>query len=441
LKRTYRNRNSWGAILALAMVMAPVGLALHAQNSVARGQGKVNDYTEARPGTRHLITTADLPAPGATPAVANRSNIVPKPENAWPQVVPGFKVERLATGLEGPRQIEIAPNGDLFIAETEANQIRVIRLSADGKVQASEVFATGLRMPFGIAFYPAGPNPQYVYIGNTDAVVRFRYKNGDLKASGAPEKIADLPGGRSFGGGHWTRDLLFSKDGKKLYVAVGSKGNVSDAADENERADVLEFNPDGSGRRIFASGLRNVTGMALHPTTNQIWVTVNERDGLGDNLVPDYATHIVDGGFYGWPWYYLGQNHDPRMKERPDLKSKVIVPDVLFQSHSAPLSIVFYTGDKFPKEYSQGAFVTLHGSWNRANLTGYKVVYVPAPNGKATGEYVDFITGFTVNNKDVWGRPVGIQQAKDGSLVFTDDASDSLWRVTYQGGGQEESRR
>jgi glucose/arabinose dehydrogenase len=223
-------------------------------------------------------------------------------------------------------------------------------------------------------------------------------------------------------------------------VAVGSAENVGDSSVENDRADVLEFNPDGSGKRVYASGLRNPAGITLNPQTNQFWVVVNERDNLGDNLVPDYATHIVDGGFYGWPWYYIGQNHDPRMKERPDLKSKVIVPDVLFQSHSAPLSIVFYTGNKFPKEYSQGAFVTMHGSWNRSTLTGYKVVYVPAPNGKATGEYVDFVTGFTVNNNDVWGRPVGVNVTKDGALVFTDDASDSLWRVTYQG-GQEESRR
>jgi glucose/arabinose dehydrogenase len=420
--------------------MAPLGLSLYAQN-VAKGQGQSSDYNQARPGERHLITTSDLPTPGATPAVANRSNDVPKPENAWPKAPAGFKVDRAVTDLKGARQIEVAPNGDLFIAESEGNQIRAVRMDANGKVQANEVFASGLSMPYGIAFYPPGPNPQYVYVGNTDSVVRFAYKNGDLKASGKQEKVTDLPGGRSFGGGHWTRDLLFSKDGKKLYVAVGSRGNVSDSAAENERADVLEFNPDGSGKRIYASGLRNPTGMALNPTTNQIWVVVNERDGLGDNLVPDYATHIVDGGFYGWPWYYLGQNHDARMKERPDLKSKVTVPDVLIQSHSAPLSIVFYTGDKFPKEYSQGAFVTLHGSWNRANFTGYKVIYIPTPNGKATGEYVDFITGFTVNGNDVWGRPVGINQTKDGALVFTDDSSNSLWRVSYQGGGQERSAK
>jgi glucose/arabinose dehydrogenase len=422
------------------VALAPLALLLHAQN-VEKGQGQNSDYNEARPGTRHWITTSDLPRPGATPAVANRSNDVPKPANAWPKAPPGFKVDRVATGFKGARQIEVAPNGDLFIAESTGDQIRVIRMDADGKVKANEVFATGLTMPYGIAFYPPGPNPQYVYVGNTDSVVRFPYKNGDLKATGKAEKIADLPGGRSFGGGHWTRDLLFSKDGKKLYVAVGSRGNVDDSAAEKDRANVLEFNPDGSGKRVYASGLRNPAGLTLNPTTNQIWVVVNERDGLGDNLVPDYATHIVDGGFYGWPWYYLGDHQDPRMKPRPDMKSKVIVPDVLFQSHSAPLSIAFYTGNKFPKEYSQGAFVTLHGSWNRATLTGYKVVYVPAPDGKATGEYVDFITGFTVNGDDVWGRPVGINETKDGALVFTDDSSNSLWRVTYQGGGQEQSKR
>jgi glucose/arabinose dehydrogenase len=439
--KTTCNRKFLGAVLLSAMVaLGPLALLLHAQN-VEKGQGQNSDYNEARPGARHLITTSDLPRPGATPAVANRSSDVPKPANAWPKAPAGFKVDRIATGFKGARQIEVAPNGDLFIAESNGGQIRLIRMDADGKVKANEVFATGLTMPYGIAFYPPGPNPQYVYVGNTDSVVRFPYKSGDLKATGKAEKIADLPGGRSFGGGHWTRDLLFSKDGKKLYVAVGSRGNVDDSTAEKDRADVLEFNPDGSGKRVFASGLRNPAGLALNPTTNQIWVVVNERDGLGDNLVPDYATHIVDGGFYGWPWYYLGDHQDPRMKPRPDMKRKVIVPDVLFQSHSAPLSITFYTGNKFPKEYSQGAFVAMHGSWNRATLTGYKIVYVPTPNGKATGEYVDFITGFTVNDNDVWGRPVGINETNDGALVFTDDSSNSLWRVTYQGGGQEQSKR
>jgi glucose/arabinose dehydrogenase len=420
--------------------VAPLALSLQAQNT-EQGQGKSSDYTQAHPSVRHLISADKLPAPGATPAVANRSSNVPKPENAWPQVPAGFKIDRVVTDLKGARQIEIAPNGDFFIAESDGNQIRMIRMDADGKVQANEVFASGLSMPYGIAFYPPGADPQYVYVGNTNSVMRFPYKNGDLKASGKPETITELPGGRSFGGGHWTRDLLFSKDGKKLYVAVGSRTNIGDSEAETERADVLEFNPDGSGRWIYASGLRNPSGLALNPTTSEIWVVVNERDGLGDNLVPDYTTHIVDGGFYGWPWYYLGQNHDARMKERPDLKSKVTVPDVLIQSHSAPLSIVFYTGDKFPREYSQGAFVTLHGSWNRENFTGYKVIYVPAPDGKATGEYVDFVTGFTVNDHEVWGRPVGINETQDGALVFTDDASNSLWRVTYQSGGQERSSR
>jgi glucose/arabinose dehydrogenase len=227
---------------------------------------------------------------------------------------------------------------------------------------------------------------------------------------------------------------VFSNDGKKFYVGVGSKENVGEDPSEKNRADVLEFNPDGSGQRVYASGIRNPSGLAMHPKTGELWVAVNERDSLGDDLVPDYVSHIVDGGFYGWPWYYTGPNQDPRFAgSHPELKEKVIVPDALLQSHSAPLNLTFYEGKQFPSEYSGDAFVTSHGSWNRAHRTGYKIIRLYAPDGKTSGEYEDFVTGFVVNDANVWGRPVGITVANDGSLVFTDDASNSVWRVTYVG--------
>ncbi len=430
-----------------AMLMVPLGLGLifltstWAQNTGSsaqslRGEGSLNDWGNERPGNRYMIKESDLPKPYATDSASNQSKVVPRPADAWPKVPDGFKIDLAASGLESPRTIITAPNGDLFLAESDQGRIRVFRgFGSDGKVQSSSVFATGLTMPYGIAFYPPGPNPAYVYIGNTNSVVRFPYKNGDLKATGPAEVIVpSIPGGGKYGGGHWTRSLVFSNDGKKFFVGVGSKENVGEDPAEKDRADILEFNPDGSGMQIYASGVRNASGLMMHPKTGQLWVAVNERDALGDDLVPDYVTHISDGGFYGWPWFYMGPNQDPRFEgKRPDLKEKVIVPDVLLQSHSAPLNLTYYNGKQFPAGYDGDLFVTSHGSWNRAHRTGYKIIRVYAPNGNATGEYQDFVTGFVVNDANVWGRPVGITVAKDGSLVFTDDASNSVWRVTYVG--------
>jgi len=421
---------------AVVLVATPAGHGARESQSagVLRGEGQFDDWSNEHPGDRHLIRTADLPKPYASSSTANRSKVVHRPERAWPQAPAGFKVEQVATGLENARQVVTAPNGDLFLSESTAGRVRVLRgLSKEGKIEANYVFASGLTMPYGIAFYPPGPTPEYVYVGNTNSVVRFPYKNGDLEARGPVEAIIpDLPGGGGFGGGHWTRNLTFSKDGKKLYVAVGSHSNVSDDADEKRRADVLEFNPDGSGERVYAWGIRNPAGLTTDPMTGELWVAVNERDELGDDLPPDYVTHVIDGGFYGWPWFYLGGNQDPRHEgKNPELKDKVLVPDVLLQSHSAPLSIVFYNATQFPREYRGGAFVTSHGSWNRAKFTGYKVIYIPMSNGKATGEYVDFITGLVSDDGNVWGRPVGVTVARDGALVITDDASNSVWRVTF----------
>jgi glucose/arabinose dehydrogenase len=398
-----------------------------------------SDYRTQKPGATHNITTKDLPPPGATKSVDNFPDEVQRPANAWPQVPPDFKVELYATGFTNPRLIRAAPNGDVFLADSQQGEIVILRgITADGKVEQKSKFATGLTKPFGIAFYPPGPNPQWVYVGNTDSVVRFPYKSGDLKASGAAQHIADLPGGGHLrGGGHWTRDIAFSNDGKKMWVSVGSHSNNDDTDNnsvEHERADVLEFNSDGSGRRVYASGIRNCVGEAVHPKTGQLWCSVNERDTMGDNRPPDYITHVEDGGFYGWPWYYIGGNWDPDHKgKHPELKNKVIVPDVMVQSHNASLEMLFYDGQQFPAKYRGGIFAAEHGSWNKAQRTGYEVVFVPVDaNGRASGEYEDFMTGFVTPNGDVWGRPVGVAVAKDGSLLVSDDGGNVVWRVSHQ---------
>jgi len=405
-------------------------------SSVLRGSAAMGDWTTDKPGVRRLITVNDLPGPFASESVDNGPELIPRPQGASPQALAGFTVEQIASGLTNPRVVVAAPNGDLFVAESQANRIRVLRgLNAERKAETVHIFATGLRQPFGIAFYPRGPNPNYVYIANTDSVVRFPYKNGDLEASGKAEVIVpDLPGGgRLRGGGHWTRDIVFSKNGKKMYVSVGSHSNNDDDKAEFHRADVLEYNPDGGGFRIYASGLRNAVGIAINPQTGELWGSVNERDGLGDNLPPDYVTRIKDGGFYGWPWYYIGGHQDPAHKgEHPELRNKVTVPDVLLQAHSASLAMTFYTGDQFPREYQGDAFAAEHGSWNRSKRTGYKIIRILLKDGKPTGEYEDFVIGF-VSPSGVWGRPVGVTVAKDGALIFTDDASDSVWRVSYTG--------
>jgi glucose/arabinose dehydrogenase len=402
-----------------------------------KGEGAYGDWREDSPGVRRLIAPADMPKPYATKSVDNDAHVISRPNNAWPQALPGFKVDQIATGLREPRLTRAAPNGDLFVAESRKGRIRLLRgIAADGRAQTVETFATGLNKPFGIAFYPPGANPQFVYVANTGSVVKFPYQNGDLKARGkAQTVVASIPGGGLLhGGGHWTRDIAFSADGQKMFVSVGSQSNVSDDAAEDHRADILEFNPDGSGERIYAAGIRNPVGIAIDPSTGVLWTSVNERDDLGDDLVPDYITTVRDGGFYGWPWYYIGPNQDPRHDgKHPELKDKVIVPDVLLQSHSASLQMTFYDGKMFPSEYSGYAFAAEHGSWNRAKRTGYKIICVPVHNGKATGEYMDFVTGFVTPNGEVWGRPVGVTVASDGALIFTDDGSNSVWRVTYTG--------
>ncbi|MGH9342886.1 MAG: PQQ-dependent sugar dehydrogenase [Terriglobia bacterium] len=393
------------------------------------------DFRFEKPGTIRKITVADLPAPFATESAGNGPRIVPRPENMWPQAPQGFKVQLYAAGLDNPRLIRTAPNGDLFVAETEPGRILVFRgITPDGKPELTSIFAIGLDRPFGIAFYPLGPHPRWIYVGDTNAVLRFPYQDGDLKARGPAQHLADLPGNRN----HFTRDIRFSPDGKHMFVGVGSASNVDDPDThpaEKDRADILEFNPDGSDMRIYAYGIRNPVGLAINPQTGELWCSVNERDALGDNLVPDYITHVQPGGFYGWPWWYMGGHQDPRHAgAHPELKDKVITPDVVLQPHNASLEMTFYEGKQFPHEYYGDIFASEHGSWNRSTRAGYEVIRVPLHHtGHATGEYEDFLTGFVLPDGNAWGRPVGVAVAHDGSLLVTDDGSNSIWRVTYAG--------
>jgi len=396
--------------------------------------GPFTDYRSEAPGNEHRITVADLPPPYATHTATNPPSIVPRPEHAWPNAPAGFKVELFASDLSEPRVLRKAPNGDLFVAESGAGRIRLLRgIGPDGKPERSEVFADGLERPYGIAFYPPGPDPQWLYVGDTGALVRYAYRNGQLHAGARPQRIAVLPSG-----GHWTRDVQFSQDGATLFVAVGSASNIDDpdvTPAEAQRADILALEPDGSHARVYAWGIRNPSGLAIDPASGRLWCAVNERDGLGDNLVPDYITQVQSGGFYGWPWWYIGAHQDPRLAgKRSELGHVAIVPDVLLQPHDAPLQLTFYQGSQFPARYHGDIFATSHGSWNRAVRTGYEVIRVPVdPERRARGGYEDFLTGFVVDDRHVWGRPVGVAEAADGSLVVSDDASDSIWRVRYVG--------
>jgi glucose/arabinose dehydrogenase/mono/diheme cytochrome c family protein len=394
------------------------------------------DFRYEKPGTSRKITVADLPQPYATSSAENGPKVYPRPQNAWPVAPAGFKVEMYASGLENPRTLRTAPNGDIFLTESDPGRIRIFRgVTSDSKPELTGVFAAGLNKPYGLAFYPPGADPQWLYVGNTNEIVRFAYHNGDLKASGAPEHIADLP----HGGGHWTRAVAFSQDGKKLFVAVGSGSNVDDpdtTPGEKNRADILWCDPANCQLSVYAYGIRNAGGgIAVNPTTGELWCSVNERDGLGDNLVPDYITHVQEGGFYGWPWWYIGQHQDPRHKgKHPELRDKAIVPDVLLQPHNASLELTFYDGAQFPAEFKGDIFASEHGSWNKAVRVGYEVIRIPLhQSGDASGEYEDFLTGFVLPDGNVWGRPVGITVMPDGSLLVSDDGSNTIWRVSHPG--------
>jgi len=404
---------------------------------VTTGSAAFASYKDEKPGNFRKITVADLPQPYATKGVSNSPTLVPKPADAWPLAPEGFKVELYAEKLSGPREIRSAPNGDLFVSESMSGEVEVFRgigIGSDGKPKEKSTFVTGLKNNFGIAFYPLGANPKWIYLANTHSVVRYPYHNGDLKAIGAPETIIpELPAG----GGHWTRDLAFSPDGTKLFVSVGSASNVDDPdthPKEFHRANILQYTPEGKFVKIYAAGIRNPVGIAVNPATGQLWCSTNERDMLGDNLVPDYITSVKEDGFYGWPWYYMGDHHDPRLPgKHPELEGKVTVPDVLLQPHNASLQLMFYEGKQFPKKYKGDIFAAEHGSWNKSERVGYEVIRVPLDNGKAHGEYQDFLTGFVTPDGNVWGRPVGVATAPDGSLLVTDDGYNAIWRVSYTG--------
>jgi glucose/arabinose dehydrogenase len=442
-------------VTLVAAVLQPcLSQAQATADKTRTGAAAFGDWHSDEPGVRRLIRPGDLPAPYATRSSTNFGSIAKRPADAQLKVPPGFAARLFASGLDEPRIIRAAPNGDIFVAESGAGRIRVLRPTDKGDgVKQMEVFAAGLHAPFGIAFYPAGPNPEWVYVANTDQVVRFAYRAGDMRARGRAEIIVpSIPGGR----GHWTRDVAFSLDGKRMFVSVGSSSNDAEGMRkldpaaiqkfeaehavgamwdvETDRANVLVFDPDGKNRRVLATGIRNCVGLAVQPGSGELWCSTNERDGLGDDLPPDYVTRVREGGFYGWPWYYIGDNEDPRHKgERPDLKGKAIVPDVLIQAHSASLGVTFYTGNQFPAEYQGSAFAAEHGSWNRSKRTGYKVIRIIVRDGVPTGEYEDFVIGFVTSDTSVWGRPVGVTVAKDGSLLVSEDANGTIWRVTYEG--------
>jgi glucose/arabinose dehydrogenase len=438
-----------------AVILIFAGAADAQSGTVLSGPSAFGDWTADKPGVTRKIGPNDLPAPAGS--VKSYFRMVERPAGAQLQVPPGFTVTEYGEALEGPRTLNVAPNGDVFVVETRMGRIQVMRPAANGSAPASvETFAEGLEAPFGVAFYPAA-DPQWVYVAENNAIRRFAYRAGDMKASAAPEVVVAQLSAST--GGHTTRDLAFTADGKRMLVSIGSQSNIPRVVPRSEdvaaferkngfgaaggtetgRANVISFTPDGKDRKPFATGIRNCVDLNRNPATGDFYCTVNERDGLGDNLVPDYFSRVKEGAFYGWPWYYIGDHEEPRIADRrPDLKGKVTIPDVLFQAHSAPISAVFYPTNvsgpgAFPAEYRGDAFVTLHGSENRAGRTGHKVVRVKLKDGAPTGEYQDFVTGFVLDTQNVWGRPAGIAVLNDGSLLFTDDVGGRLWRVAYTG--------
>jgi len=406
-------------------------LTARASDTVFEGKDAFGDYQRDAPGILHRITLGDLPQPFASQSARNFPQLAPR-NGAMPKVPAGFSVSIFADGFKTPREMKIAPNGDIFLAESGAGRVHVLRSNGAGKPPTDTVFAEVAERPFGIGFFPAGPNPKYVYIASMNEVVRFPYEVGDTKARGPKEMIVpNLPGPT-----HWTRDVLVTPDSQHILVAVGSSSNIADKGMEAEqyRANILQFNPDGSGRQVLVSGTRNPVAIAFNPVDGSLWTSVNERDLLGDNLPADYVTHVQPGKFYGWPYFYNGNHRDPRVEgNAPVPGDQVVVADVLIQPHSAPLGIAFYTGNQFPAEYRNDLFVALHGSWNRGLRTGYKLIRVKLQDGKAIGQYEDFMTGFVDADANVWGRPVGVAVAPDGSLLMSDDGTGTIWQISYGG--------
>jgi glucose/arabinose dehydrogenase len=445
--------STWlGLSIAGVFCLAVAPLFAQTAPDLLEGRAAFGDWRADRPGVRRLIKPRDLPPPQPAEAVANFVRVVQRTDQK-PIVPSGFAVNLFASGLTGPRMIRTAPNGDIFVAESRAGRISVLRPDggAGGAAAKKSVFASGLNYPFGIAFYPPGSDPQWVYIADTDAVLRFPYRSGDLSPRGEPETVVpELPVG-----GHATRDIAFSPDGATMYVSVGSRSNDAEGmsrlsgaslqnfiadhplgaawGNESDRAAVLAFDPQGKNKKIFATGIRNCVGMAI-ATDGTLWCSTNERDDLGNDLPPDYVTRVREGSFFGWPWYYIGGNEDPHHRgERPDLKDKVTLPDALIEAHSASLGMTIYDGSQLPADYRGSMFAAEHGSWNRSKRTGYKVIRVIMKDGAPTGEYEDFVTGFVINDSAVWGRPVGVTVAGDGALLISEDGSGTIWRVSYAG--------
>lgn len=442
-------------LATLKPVATPAGPAVPAVHDRTAG-----DWQNDAPGAHHRIDLKALPAPYATKSAGNNPRTAERPADAKLSVPAGFQVKLFASGLSGPRLMRTAPNGDIFISETRQGRLRIIRATDGAEAPTvNQIFVDKLRGPFGLAFYPLTGEPQWLYVANLNSVVRFPYHNGDLTAGGPPEtivaKLSDTTGG------HSTRDIAFSLDGQRMFISVGSGSNVAETmgrktpdevrewesthlrgstyGNEENRADVLVADPAGKGLKVFAAGIRNAVGLAVQPGVGELWCSVNERDGLGDDLVPDYISRVKEGGYYGWPWYYMGNHEDPRHAgARPDLAGVAIAPDVPVQAHSASLQLTFYPAtvsgpSAFPADYRGDIFAALHGSWNRTGRTGSKVIRVHLQHGQPTGEYEDFLTGFVIDDGHLWGRPVGVTTMHDGSLLVTDDANGTLWRVSYMG--------
>ena len=442
--------------VTIVAVMLALATSVFIPNSVVAQSSQ--DWKNDAPGRTHRVDVASLPAPFATPSAADFPRIVPEPENAKLELPAGFKVDVFTRDVDGPRVMRIAPNGDIFVAETGQGRIKVLRPSADGaSVASSSTFVEGLDRPFGMQFYPAGGQPQWLYVAENNRVLRYAYRVGDTKGASEPEVV--VPQLAQTTGGHYTRDLAFSADGRRMFVAVGSASNVAEDlpkktpdeikaweaehglgaawGDETNRADVLVFDVGSTAPgKPYATGIRNCVGLTIQPGSGDLWCTVNERDALGDNLVPDYSTRVRPGGFYGWPWYYMGDHEDPRHAgERPDLAGKTITPDVPYQAHSAAVGLTFYTASTgrsaFPDEYVGDGFAVFHGSWNRSSRTGHKIVRVPMKNGAPTGEYVDFLVGFITADGKPWARPASVTEASDGSLLMSDDDGDVIYRISF----------
>ncbi|QBE66395.1 PQQ-dependent sugar dehydrogenase [Pseudoduganella lutea] len=426
-----------------------------ARSASIAGSSKQESWSDDKPGRIREVRIADLPAPFASASAGNNPRTVPRPQGTLPAVPDNFNVNLWATDPDRGRVMVRAPNGDIFISSTTQRLIKVFRSKSGVTAETVSVFASKLDRPFGFAFWPVGPDPRYLYVANVNSIVRFPYRNGDLVAGAAPEVV--VPTLTAETGSHSSRTLVFAADSKTMYLSIGSASNVAEGigpkpplalaqwearhglgaawGSELDRALVLAFDPDGKNKRTFATGLRNCVGMYLYPRTGELLCSVNERDMLGDDLPPDYLTRVKAGAHYGWPWHYIGSHEEPRLKgHRPDLRGKVTAPDLLLTAHSAPLGMIMYNASPsaqaaFPKDYNGDLFLALHGSWNRTSRTGSKVVRVFMKDGVPTGKYQDFMTGFVVSDKEVWGRPSSVVVQDDGSLLVDDDVTGEIWRV------------